>query len=343
MSLDSLFGGAPSGKMQAVLITQDHKISVIETTIPAVTDDEVLVRPSCCGICGTDLHILKHGFVGTNYPVIPGHEFAGHVVAVGRNVRNVKTGDFVAVDPNVVCGACRWCQSGRPNLCIHLNPIGVGRAGAAAEYVAVPGCNAFRVHKSIGSEAAALIEPLACALHAVESSQEILNRQVLVLGGGTMGLLIAIAAKHQGAGKVTLADPASAKLEIARNVGVDAAVEPSELGSEKFDVVFEAAGVAAALKQGLQLVEKTGVYVQVGVHDEHDEATFVPFKLYEQEFRLIGSNSCANKFSAAVELMPDIGEKAKLLIGESFPVWNFDTAVQAMQAGKSIKTQLSFS
>ncbi|MBM7048345.1 MULTISPECIES: alcohol dehydrogenase catalytic domain-containing protein [Rhizobium] len=343
MNFDNLFGGAPSGKMKAVRITQDHQISVIETTVPMVADDEVLVKPTCCGICGTDLHILKHGFVGTNYPVIPGHEFAGHIVAVGRNVRNLKAGDFVAVDPNVVCGECRWCQSRRPNLCIRLTPIGVGRAGAAAEYVTVPNRNAFKVNESIGSDVAALIEPLACALHAVDSSQGIRDRQVLILGGGTMGLLIAIAAKHSGAGKVTLADPASAKLDIARNVGVDAAVQPSELGEERFDVVFEAAGVHAALKQGLQLVEKTGAYVQVGVHDEHAEATFVPFKLYEQEFRFIGSNSCADKFGAAVELMPDIRKKAKLLIGVSFPVWRFDDAVQSMQAGKSIKTQLVFS
>ncbi len=342
MSLDTLFGGAPDGKMQAVRITQDHRISVIETTVPAITDDEVLVKPSCCGICGTDLHILRHGFVGTNYPVIPGHEFAGHVVAVGRNVRNVKAGDFVAVDPNVFCGACRWCRAARPNLCERLTPIGVGRAGAAAEYVAVPGGNAFKVDEAIGADVAALIEPLACALHAVESSQGVRDSQVLVLGGGTMGLLIAIAAKHYGAGSVTLADPAAAKLDIALDVGVDAAVRPDELGAARFDVVFEAAGVPAALRQGLQLVEKTGAFVQVGVHDEHAEASFVPFKLYEQELRFIGSNSCADKFGAAVELMPDIRDKAKRLIGESFPVWDFDAAVRSMQAGKSIKTQLRF-
>ncbi|MBD8554436.1 alcohol dehydrogenase catalytic domain-containing protein [Rhizobium sp. CFBP 8762] len=346
MIMDSLFGGAPKGTMKAVRITQNHQISVIETTVPAVAADEVLIKPTCCGICGTDLHILKHGFVGTNYPVTPGHEFAGHIVAAGRLVRTVKVGDFVAVDPNVVCGTCRWCKAGRPNLCLHLTPIGVGRAGAAAEYVAVPARNAFPVNESIGSDVAALIEPLACALHAVDSAQGIRDRQVLVLGGGTMGLLIAIAAKHAGAGHVTLADPASAKLDIARGVGVDAAVQPGNLGQEgqqRFDVVFEAAGVASALEQGLQLVEKTGVYVQVGVHDEHAQASFTPFKLYEQEFRFIGSNSCADKFSAAVDLMPDIRDKAQRLIGESFPVWSFDTAVQNMQAGRSIKTQLRFS
>ncbi|AFL50469.1 2-desacetyl-2-hydroxyethyl bacteriochlorophyllide A dehydrogenase [Sinorhizobium fredii] len=343
MSFDQLFGGPPEGKMNAVRITKDHQISVIETTVPKIGAGEVLVKPVCCGICGTDLHMLKHGFVGTNYPVTPGHEFAGHVVAVGSDVRNVKEGDFVAVDPNVVCGACRWCKAGRPNLCIHLTPIGVGRPGAAAEYVVVPSRNAFNVPESIGPGVAALIEPLACALHAVESAQGIDNRRVLVLGGGTMGLLIAIASQVSGAGSVTLADPAAGKLEIARQVGIEDARQPDALQGELFDVVFEAAGVPAALKQALQLIEKTGALVQVGVHDEHAEARFNPFKLYEREFRFIGSNSCADKFGAAVDLMTDIKVRAALLIGESFPVWSFEEAVQSMQAGKSVKTQLLFS
>jgi 2-desacetyl-2-hydroxyethyl bacteriochlorophyllide A dehydrogenase len=342
MSFDKLFGGPPQRNMSAVRITQDHQIRVIETTVPKIETSEVLVKPVCCGICGTDLHILKHGFVGTNYPVTPCHEFAGHVVAVGSDVRNLKEGDFVAIDPNVVCGACRWCGAGRPNLCIHLTPIGVGRPGGAAEYVAVPGQNAFKVKESIGHGVAALIEPLACALHAVESAQGIENRRVLVLGGGTMGLLIAIASKEFGAGSVTLADPVAGKLEIARQAGVEDAREPGAIQGELYDVVFEAAGVPTALKQAMQLIDKTGALVQVAVHDEHATASFSPFKLYEQEFRFIGSNSCADKFVAAVDLMPDIRDKAMLLIGESFPVWSFEEAIQSMQAGKSIKTQLLF-
>jgi 2-desacetyl-2-hydroxyethyl bacteriochlorophyllide A dehydrogenase len=343
MSLDKLFDSAPEGKMNAVRITQDHKISVIETTIPKISASEVLVKPVCCGICGTDLHILRHGFVGTNYPVTPGHEFAGHVVAVGSEVRNVKEGDFVAVDPNVVCGTCRWCRAGRPNLCIHLSPIGVGRPGAAAEYVATPSQNAFKVNEAIGHGIAALIEPLACALHAVESSQGIKDRHVLVVGGGTMGLLIALTSKAFGAGSVTLSDPATAKQNIARQAGIEDARGPESLDGELFDVVFEAAGVPAALKQALQSIEKTGALVQVGVHDADAIASFNPFKLYEQEFRFIGSNSCADKFAAAVDLMADIRDKASLLIGESFPVWSFAEAVQSMEAAKSVKTQLRFS
>ncbi len=328
--------------MKAVLITQDHKISVIERDVPTIGPDEILVKPVCCGICGTDLHILQHGFVGTHYPVTPGHEFAGHITAVGRDVRGLKEGDFVAVDPNVTCGTCRWCKAGRPNLCIHLTPIGVGRPGAAAEFVAVPARNAFVVKESIGDGAAAMIEPLACALHAVESSKGVKDRSVLVLGGGTMGMLIALSAKTQGAGSVAIADLSEAKLGIARKAGIADARHPSALSEDKFDVVFEAAGVPRALAQAMEVLEKTGTLVQVGVHDADKTAPFNPFLLYEREQTFVGSNSCAEQFEPAVDFIQDIKDQVGLLIGDAFDVWDFETAVTSMEKGLSIKTQLRF-
>ena len=328
--------------MKAVLITEDHRIRVIEREVPSIGPDEVLVKPSCCGICGTDLHILRHGFVGTHYPVTPGHEFAGHIVSMGRDVRGLKEGDFVAVDPNVVCGTCRWCESGRPNLCIHLTPIGVARPGAAAEFVAVPARNAFTVKESVGDGAAALIEPLACALHAVESSRGVRSRSVLVLGGGTMGMLIALSAKAQGAGSVALSDPSPAKLGIAREIGIDDARAPSEFVGETFDIVFEAAGVPRALEQGLELLEKTGTLVQVGVHDADKTFPINPFLVYEREHTIVGSNSCARQFEPAVDFIEDIRGAVDRLTDDSFNVWAFEAAVESMDKGLSVKTQLRF-
>jgi 2-desacetyl-2-hydroxyethyl bacteriochlorophyllide A dehydrogenase len=328
--------------MQAVSITKDHAIQVVEVPVPELAAGEVLVRPCSCGICGTDLHILRHGFPGTNYPVTPGHEFAGHVVALGNGVKGLREGDFVAVDPNAVCGTCRWCKAGRPNLCLHLTPIGVGRAGAAAEFVSVPSQNAFVVNECLGGELAALIEPLACVLHAVHSSQGVKDKTVLVFGGGTMGLLTAIMAQVSGASRVVLADPAPAKHAIARRAGISETVDPGTLGSECFDIVFEAAGVEKALTQALTLVEKTGVLVQIGVHDADAMVGFNPFKIYERELKIIGSNSCADKYPEAVDVMSDIRERASVLVGQSFSVWDFDKAVDSMATGQSIKTLLHF-
>jgi 2-desacetyl-2-hydroxyethyl bacteriochlorophyllide A dehydrogenase len=328
--------------MRAVTIKSDHTIAVIEVAEPEGKADEIVVRPLACGICGTDLHICEHGFPGTNYPVTPGHEFAGHVVAVGREVKGIREGDFVAVNPNVSCGSCEWCREGKPHLCNALTPIGVGRAGAAAEQVAVPGKNAYVVRESIGHGVAALIEPLACALHAVESAQGVKGKRVLVIGAGTMGLLTAIISKHLGAAEVTVVDPNVSKHAIARDIGAHKVTTPDAIDGEKFEVVFEAAGAMPALRQALKHIRKTGVLVQVGVH--HVEATVDvnPFTIYEHELRIIGSNSLANQFPAAVDLMYDVAEHAGKLIGETFSVWDFAKAVQQMSSGHSVKTQLRF-
>ena len=328
--------------MRAVQIGQDHKVSIIETGIPQLLPDEVLVKPGAGGICGTDLHILHHGFPGTKYPVIPIHEFAGHVVAVGQDVTKFKEGDFVAVDPNVTCGTCRWCASGRPNLCANLTPTGVARPGAAAEFVAVPARNTFPVSTELSPAIAALIEPLACVLHAISSSEGVKGRSVAVLGGGTMGFLASLVASQFGAERVLLSDPVTGKREIATAAGIREAISPNQLGTEKFDVVIEAVGLPQALAQAFQIVEKTGVLVQVGVHNEGARFPIDPFKIYEREIKYVGSNSCADKFGQAVDVISDIRDKAALIIGKSYEVWDFEKASEHMSAGESIKTQLVF-
>lgn len=328
--------------MRAVQITGDHRIQVVEVIAPEPRRNEVVLRPVACGICGTDLHICAHGFPGTNYPVTPGHEFAGHVVATGADVQTLKEGDFVAVDPNVACGRCEWCRDDKPHLCGALTPIGVGRPGAAAEQVAVPAANAYRVSESIGHGVAALIEPLACALHAAESAQGVKDRRVLIAGAGTMGLLTALICRHFGAAEVTVVDPKPAKHAIALAAGASRAVHPQALQDESYDVVFEAAGALPALRQALRHLRKTGILVQVGVHEVSAKVEVLPFDIYERELRIVGSNSLANRFPAAVELMGDLAEQAAALIGETYPVWDFATAVQKMGEGLSIKTQLRF-
>jgi len=328
--------------MRAVRIRLDRLIEVIEVKAPELERGHVILRPVACGICGTDLHICQHGFPGTNYPVTPGHEFAGHVVAIGKDVVGLKEGDFVAVNPNVACGVCEWCLEKKPHLCNALTPIGVGRPGAAAEMVSVPAENASIVRESIGHGAAALIEPLACALHAVESALGVKDRRILILGAGTMGLLIAVICRHFGAGEITVTDPNPAKHAMALSIGANRALTPDRLGDERFEIVFEAAGAIPALRQALRHLRKTGLLVQVGVHEVETRVEVLPFEIYEQELRIVGSNSLANQFPAAVDLMYDVSEQASKLIGDTYSVWDFQTAVQAMAGGSAIKTQLRF-
>ena len=157
-----------------------------------------------------------------------------------------------------------------------------------------------------------------------------------------MGMLIALAARAQGAGSVAIADPSAAKLAIARQIGISVARSPSDFNGELFDVVFEAAGVTGALTQAMGLLDKTGTLVQVGVHDADKTVPFNPFLLYEREHKFIGSNSCAGQFEPAVDFIEDIKAATELLVGKTFSVWDFEKAVKSMASGETVKTQLHF-
>ena len=328
--------------MRAVRLKADlsYAVDIVERPEPAA--DELLVAPRACGICGTDLHILKGEFPGAVYPVIPGHELAGIVVASGREARGMAEGTLVAVDPNVVCGSCRWCRAGRPNLCVELSVIGVSRAGAAAELVTVPARNAFAVSHRTGAELAAMIEPLACVLNALERAGEVSGRSLLIMGAGTMGLLLAITAMRAGAAAVSVADPAVAKHAIARMVGVERVLHPRDLDDERFDLVFEAAGALSAADRVMGLLQPTGTWVQVGVHAPDATVAIKPFEIFDRELRIVGSNSLADRFPAAVELMPDIDEQVARLVTSRVSVWEFGAALASMSGAASVKTQLTY-
>ena len=326
--------------MRAVHVTADHHIDVREIAEPHVGPGDVLIAPAACGICGTDRHIAEGDFPGSNYPVIPGHEFAGFVVASGSDGAHLADGTFVAVDPNVVCGGCRWCTSGRANLCDSLVAIGVGRPGAAAERVVVPRQNVYRISDRLSPGAAALIEPLACVLNALDASGGVRDRSVLVTGAGTMGLLLAIVAARYGA-SVTVADPSAFKLELAHELGAAATLVPQALNDERFDVIFEASGAPPAVRQALRHLEKRGRLVQVGVLGTSEQIAIGPFDIYERELSIVGSNSLV-AFEAAAEVMLDIADAATLLITDRIPVWSYERAIEATAQPTTIKTQLTF-
>jgi len=178
--------------MKAVVIDEPNKVSVKQVDEPSPAANQALIRVEACGICGTDIHVIRGEFAPTRYPIIPGHEFCGEVVGVGSEVRNVRVGDFVAVDPSLFDGTCRQCRLGRFNLCENWNAIGVGSAnGACAEFVAVPSANAFRLPDDVPRHWGALVEPLSCAVHGLDQVGVMAAADYLIYGAGTMGLLLA--------------------------------------------------------------------------------------------------------------------------------------------------------
>ncbi len=328
--------------MRAVFVGLDQRIGIRDVPRPVPAADELIVAPLAGGICGTDLHIVKGEFPQAVFPVVPCHEFAGRVVSMGRDVAGFAEGDLVATDPNIACGRCRWCEAGRPNLCAHLAVIGVTRPGAAAEQVAVPARCAHRLPLSLDAGTGALIEPLACACNAVARAGRLRDKRILVLGSGVMGLLIVLVAKQVAPGEIWVADPATPKHAIARAIGADRVVKPDAIGSERFDVIFEASGAQAAAADVMDRLEKMGVWMQVGVLAPTDRIALQPFAVFDREISIIGSNSLADKFPEAVALMPEIADRVAHLVTGRVLVWNFADALDTARAPHSVKTQLTF-
>src|SRR5579859_5324022 len=190
--------------MEAAQIETPEKAQVIDTAMPVPGPDDVLIAVAAAGICGTDLHIF-HGEYEATYPLIPGHEFSGTVVAIGENVKRYKPGDRVTADPNIPCNRCPACQRNEPNQCESLAAIGVTRSGAFAQYVIAPEGNVFPIGDLTFAQAA-LIEPLACVVWGLKRVQVQPGDSALIFGAGPMGCLLLQAIKHSGAAKVDITD-----------------------------------------------------------------------------------------------------------------------------------------
>src|ERR1700680_2575546 len=221
---------------------------------PGIND--VKIRVLCTGICGTDLHIYDWNDWARStihVPLVIGHEFSGEIVEVGSNVADLHPGDIVSGEGHVVCGRCRNCLAGRRHLCAHTQGVGVNRAGAFAEYIALPMTNIWRHHESIDRDIAAIFDPFGNAVHTALSFP-VLGEDVLVTGAGPIGLMAAAVVRHAGARFVVITDVNPFRLALARKMGATVVLNPTEgtladvqkqLGmTEGFDVGLEMSGSA---------------------------------------------------------------------------------------------------
>jgi threonine 3-dehydrogenase len=244
---------------------------------PAPGPNEVKVRVLRTGICGTDLHIESWdawAAAAVNAPLVAGHEFCGEVVEVGAGVRDVAVGDLVSGEGHVVCGTCRNCRAGRRHLCIRTSSIGVNRDGAFAEYVVLPETNAWVHRTPVDPDLGAIFDPFGNAVHTALSFP-LVGEDVLITGAGPIGLMAAQVCRHVGARYVVITDVSPYRLDLAREMGVDLAVDVSRdsvaaaqarLGMvEGFDVALEMSGHAAALPDVLANLNHGGRIAMLGL------------------------------------------------------------------------------
>ena len=326
------------------MIEEPNRVAIKQVADPTPLPSEAVVKVEACGICGTDIHVLRGEFAPTRYPIVPGHEFCGEVVAIGTDARNLKVGDFVAVDPSLFCGRCRQCRAGRFNLCEYWNAIGVGSAnGASAEFVAVPSANAFPLPPDVPRHWGALVEPLSCAVHGLDMVDAKVAEDYLIYGAGTMGLLLAQLAKDAGASRVEMVERNPKRHDLAKRLAADRiAVSADELERPQgWDVVIDATGVVPAIEDGIRRVARGGTFLMFGVANSDATATFSPFRIYNDEIKIVGSMAVLHSFERALSLLAKGIIDCEAMITNRFKLDEYQTAIDTFLAGSGLKVQVA--
>jgi threonine 3-dehydrogenase len=251
-----------------------------EVPKPQIGVNDVLIKVIRTGICGTDLHIYKWDAWARKtipVPMVVGHEFVGHVVETGSNVKDFHPGDLVSGEGHVVCGRCRNCLAGRRHLCADTKGIGVNRPGAFAEFLSLPMSNVWLHNKSIDLDVASIFDPFGNAVHTALSFP-CLGEDVLITGAGPIGIMAAAVVRHAGARFVVITDVNPYRLELARKMGVTMAVNTREtdlrsvqkkLGmAEGFDIGLEMSGNAEAFREMLGNMSHGGKIAMLGIPEK---------------------------------------------------------------------------
>jgi 2-desacetyl-2-hydroxyethyl bacteriochlorophyllide A dehydrogenase len=317
------------------------EVSVETVDDPTPSHGEVVVAVAACGLCGTDLHILEGEFA-PSLPIIPGHEFAGTVVASGSGVLDIAEGDRVAVDPSLYCHECHYCRLGHNNLCLRWGAIGVTEAGGAAEYVAVPAANCVRLPDQVETADASLIEPLSCAVRGYDVLKSQLGSHVLIYGAGTMGLMMLELAKRTGAVTVDMVDINPGRLKLASQLGCSNAVTSADEVERPYgwELVVDATGNEKAIQDGLNRVGPAGTYLQFGVSAYSARATIEPYKIYNQEITITGSMAVLHSYERAAELFATGVLDPRVFITERIPLADYSHALDVFRTGGGLKTQV---
>lgn len=301
--------------MRALVLSDYKKLEITDLPVPVPGPEELLVKVAACGICGSDVH----GYDGSSGrripPIVMGHEAAGVVTSVGKEVRNFKEGDRVTFDSTIYCGECPFCRRGDVNLCNNRQVLGVScgdyrRAGAFAEFVALPSRIAYHLPENLSFAEAALLEAVSVALHAVSLVPVEPNSNALVVGTGTIGLLVQQGLRAAGCARVFVTDLDETRLTLSKRLG---ATEALQAGPELFekllrltdgmgvDLVMEAVGNTPAIRTSIDCVRKGGSVVLVG--NITPEVTIHLQKVVSRQIRLQGSCASSGEYPRAIELM----------------------------------------
>jgi 2-desacetyl-2-hydroxyethyl bacteriochlorophyllide A dehydrogenase len=332
--------------MRAAVFPVPEECEIVQREAPAPAEHEALVRVHACGVCGTDAHIYRGRFPA-RFPLIAGHEFAGVVEEVGSSVSFLQPGDRVAVDPNIYCGSCRPCRRGLTHLCRNLSAVGVTRDGGFATHCVVPARQCHTVTSEMPFEVAALAEPVACCVHGIDRAGIVSGDVVLLLGAGTIGLVLLQLARLQGAALTVVSELDPGKRELAKGLGatrvVDPAAEDLEQAVEDMsdgsgpDVVIECVGAGATAQQACDLAGEGGRVLLFGVAPEEAEITISPYRVYRNEIAITGSFTNPFTQSRALALLASGRLQIEGLISHRLPLDEVPRGIGLLESGEATK------
>ena len=264
-----------SEKMIQQLMAAPKEITFREVDIPEPGPDQVLVKIKRIGVCGSDIHVFHGMHPYTKYPVTQGHEVSGKIVKLGQYVSNLQVGQRVTIEPQVFCGRCHPCLHGKYNLCENLKVMGFQTVGTASEYFAVDASKITPLPEGMSYNEGAMIEPLAVTVHAGKRFADMKGAKVAVLGAGPIGILLSQAVKALGAAEVMITDITEKRLELAKSVGADYAINTAKedfgealvacFGPDKADVIYDCAGNDITMNSAIQNARKGSTIILVAV------------------------------------------------------------------------------
>jgi len=328
--------------VRAAVVVTPGTIEIQDVPDPTPGPVDVVVKPAAVGICGTDLHIMDGEFA-PEFPIVPGHEFAGEIVAVGSAVTGYAIGDQVAVDPSLYCGYCYYCKRARGNQCENWGAIGVTTSGGAAEYVSAPMANLFKLPAHLAAKDAALIEPLSCAVRGFDVLPRNMADNYLIYGSGTMGLMMLELAKRAGAASVSMVDLNPERLETAKTLGCTAAVTNADELVDMprgWDIVIDCTGVEPAIRDGLTRVGRGGTFLQFGVASYDARVAIEPYDIYRREITITGSMAVLHSFDRAGSLLAGGVLNPEIFVSHRFPLASYAEALGQFRAGVGRKIMI---
>lgn len=337
--------------MRALVWQGPGDVRYEERPAPSIAGDEILIRVSYAGICGSEIHIID-GHLPTSRikpPQVLGHEFSGIVAEIGEDVSGIQVGQRVTAHPWVGCGQCYYCREGLEHFC--TNPFNVltnAQAGAFAEYTAVKAKQVYLLPEEMSLEEAALVEPFSIALHAVDISNIKAGYSVAILGAGMIGLTCLELAQHTGAAYTLISDLCDSRLAIAREFGADRVVNPAKedllpavmQATDGLGVhtCIEAVGVKATMQQAPYLTRKCGMVLMVGLAPSDMTIEMNPYDMNMRELAIQCSRWSPYSFNRTLALMPKVNTKG--IITHVLPFSQIEEALAIQRAREGIKILL---